>query len=316
MKRLLVVVLVAAALWAGYWMWQANALKSSVETWFEDRRADGWQASYADMSVKGFPNRLDLRFDDLQLADPDSRVVWNAPRFEILSLSYQPGHWIMAWPESQTLSTPADRYEITSQGLRASLVANSNGDIDRANIEAETLNITGTKGSTALAGLTIAAAHQQAQTYQFALQSDALAQAGSAIAPGSLDGLRINSLLDFDALWTLDTIKGPRPQPTRIDIKLAEYIDRGLELKLAGAVDLDSQGFATGEVTFKAANWRNVLQSAALPDGMANTLEQALTLIAGLSGNKNSVDLPIKLSAGKIRLGIIGLGKLPAIRIP
>ena len=44
MKRLISLVLIAALGWSGYWFWQAHIARQAVTGWFEDRRADGWQA--------------------------------------------------------------------------------------------------------------------------------------------------------------------------------------------------------------------------------------------------------------------------------
>ncbi len=57
MKRLLVIILVGAALWAGYWYVAAQGARAGFEAWFETRRAEGWQADYASLETKGFPNR-------------------------------------------------------------------------------------------------------------------------------------------------------------------------------------------------------------------------------------------------------------------
>ena len=68
MKRLLVVILVAAGLWAGYWWIGASGVKSGFAAWLDARRAEGWVADSAAITVQGFPNRFDTTFTDIRLA--------------------------------------------------------------------------------------------------------------------------------------------------------------------------------------------------------------------------------------------------------
>lgn len=319
MKYLLAVICALAIAWSGMWFWQAHALRDSLEAWFSERQQSGWEASYAAMDIKGFPNRLDVRFDALVLADPNARVTWEAPHFELLSLTYKPGHWILSFPAEQLLTTPTGEVRISSDGMRASLVSDAKGRVLRASVEAATLNVTRATKSTALADASFGAALLDGTQYQVAMTAAAVARNAEdlvGLTPDRLDGLRVNTHVDFDAPWTLSTSTAQRPQPTGLDIKLAEYQDRGLHLKMAGALKLDSKGRATGEVTIKTDNWREALASAPVPSGMREAMEQGLGLVAGLRGNQKSIDLPFIFERGKLRLGIIGLGTFPALRIP
>ena len=159
LKRLLAIVLIAASLWAGYWFMGENGLKRGLEAWLQGRRAAGWQADVADLSVVGFPNRFDTTFNEFVLADPDSGWAWQAPFFQLLALSYQPNHVIAVWPNSQTLATPLQKFQISSASMQASLRLGSSTDLplERANLVADTLLITDEAGkSTAMTALRVA----------------------------------------------------------------------------------------------------------------------------------------------------------------
>ena len=69
MKRLLVVILGLAAFWSGYWYLAMTGARSGYEDWFADRRAQGWQADYAQLEINGFPNRIDATFTEPALAE-------------------------------------------------------------------------------------------------------------------------------------------------------------------------------------------------------------------------------------------------------
>ena len=325
-KRLAIAVLVAGLAWSGFWVFAAWQTRGATENWFADRRAAGWEASYSDLAVRGFPNRVDRTFTDLVLADPRSGVIWEAPFFQVFQLSYKPGHLIAAWPETHVLTTPGGQWQITGQGQRASVVQDATG-LDRANFEAETLNITTDDGrAAALAGLR-AALHRQdddATAYRLAATVTALSTDGALMTtpglPGQANALQIDALLRFDAPIDTGTVPQTRPQPRAIDLRLAQYSFGDLDLRLAGTLDIDAGGTPTGKLTVRAQNWRAMIraarQSGHLPPGLADAVEQGLGLIAGLSGSRDTIDLPLTFADGQTRLGPIPLGPAPKIRLP
>jgi hypothetical protein len=328
----LVVILVAAAAWSAYWYVAAREARAGFESWFAARRAEGWQAEYASLSVQGYPNRVDTTFDAPALADPETGLAWSAPWFQIFALSYKPNHIIAAWPETQVLSTPDTRYDIASTDMRASLVMapETTLPLERSNLVAGAMTITPAAGNpTALTGLQLAV-NRVATTdadYRLAINADGLAPPaprGLAIAgdnplPTTLDTLRADLTISFDRPWDITALERARPQPTRIRLKLAEAKWGGLELMLAGTLDIDASGRPTGRLTVKAKNWRDMLAvlhgMGWLSDLWATRLEQGLSLAAQLSGNPNSLDLPLDFSAGSVSLGPISLGDAPVLRL-
>lgn len=321
---MLYLTLALALGWGLFWAQSAYRLKSEVAGWFEARRQEGWQADYTDLSVRGFPNRLDVTLSGLRLRDPMRGIGWEAPFFQVLGLSYKPGHQILVWPDSQTLTLPDGRYRIDSSGLRASVIHTAEGTILRANLEAEVLNVDGPRRALALAGLT--AGLQQvpgaSDAYRVGLAAEALAGPDGPLTPGKgrADGLQVQAEIGFDRPWSLDAPAGPRPQPRRIDLRMAEYRFEGLELNLAGRLSVDARGRGTGEMTLRAVNWREMLARARdtgqLPDSLADTLESGLSLAAGLKGNPKTLDLPLRFDEGALSLGVIPLGEAPRLSLP
>ena len=123
MRFLLSITFLGAALWAGYWYLGSGGAETAIRQWFDQRRTAGWTAEFSDMQVIGFPSRFDTTFTDISLADPVTGYAWDAPFFQVLSLSYRPNHVIAVWPEEQQIKTPAGSYQIQSQKARASLIA-------------------------------------------------------------------------------------------------------------------------------------------------------------------------------------------------
>lgn len=321
MRRLAILVIAAGLIWSGHWFWAAARHSNAVIDWLEARRADGWEVSYSDLSVRGFPNRLDTTLTDLTLADPHSRIVWQMPFFQLLTLSYKRGHVIAVWPDSQAISRGPQRLRIGSDGLRASVVFDpKTGAVQRTNLEAQVVNIDRSDGAAiALAGLRAAAQHTApgGTEYRLALAADAIA--GGTGTPGA-SAVSADLTATFDKLWTLSALHTPRPQPTRLGLRLMDYRLGDLELKLAGDLEIDDAGRADGRLTVKAANWRALLDQAQdggqIPPDLAEMLETGLDLLSRMSGNERTLDVPLRFDAGEMRLGPVPLGPAPRLRLP
>lgn len=311
MKRYIGLLLAVALLWSGYWVVQRQALRAELTGWFDARQAEGWTASYDDIAIRGFPSRLDVTITAPVLFDPQTGLGWTAPFVQILGLSYQRDHVILAFADSQQLTLPDGAVQITSNGLRASLVTEGDA-ILRLNAEAESLTI----------GDGVALAHPLMNFHHMASADYRLSLSAAAVATGdtSGDGLTVQALVGFDAPWTLQALDGQRPQPVTLDIARADYRHDALEVALAGQVTADAEGRMSGEVTLRAQNWQALLDQAetagTLPDTMAKPLRDALTLVASLSGRQDTLDLPLRLSRGAVSVGILPIGQAPRLRLP
>jgi hypothetical protein len=330
MKRLLIAIVVLACVWAGFWLSASTGLKSGFATWFEDRRAQGWVAEYSDLSVKGFPNRVDTHLSDLQLADPRTGWAWEAPFFQLLALSYRPNHVIAVWPNEQLLATPTQKFDITSNSLKASVVldAGTRLPLNRANLVADTLTLQDREGqTTTMTALRAAIQHddEAPKAYRFAVETDDFAPpmsvrgliGASDALPRTFSALRAQFSVAFDAPWDLDAIERQRPQPTRLDLTLAEARWGDLEIWLAGEADVDSAGAMTGKFTIKLRNWRDILRMAVnsgqIPQGLGEQMEKGLGLLSQLAGNPNTLDVPLDIRRNVAFLGPIPVGQLPPL---
>ena len=121
MRAIIGICLAAAVLWCGYWFVGSSTLQGQISEWFEQRRSEDWQADYSDISVSGFPNRFDTTISDLVLADPETGVAWEAPFFQLLTLSYKPNEIIAVWPLTQVIATPRERFDILAAKMQGSL---------------------------------------------------------------------------------------------------------------------------------------------------------------------------------------------------
>lgn len=325
MKRLLIAIIVAATLWSGYWGVGSLSVKRGVTNWMDARRAEGWVAETSSVTVKGFPNRFDTTFNNLMLADPQTGWSWTAPFFQLFALSYKPNHVIAIWPNEQQLATPFTKYNVSSTRMQASAVTEGTAlALARVNLAADTLQITGPSGDgTHMTALRAALRAEPEGIYRFAFSAEDLAPAQSFRnlvnknnrLPRTLSAFDADVTMGFDAPWDRHALETARPQLTRLKVELAEAKWGELELALAGTLDIDPQGWATGKLVVKARNWRDILQMAvsagALTPDWAQTLSGGLEMVAGLSGNPNTLDLPLTFSGETLYFGPLPLGPAP-----
>lgn len=333
MRLLLNLILLAAAAWSGYWFIGSRSSKTAFETWFESRRAEGWAADYSALTVQGFPNRFDATFNDLSLADPGTGLAWEAPFFQMLALSYQPNHVIAVWPQQQLVATPLGKYRLSSNDMRASLKLKPEPQLalERTTLTAEELVVVPTERPepVSIRALSLAAERlEDSETsYRLGLSADGLRPSApwlrlvdpSATLPETLEAVTADLTVRFDKPWNRSAIEIARPQPRHIKVSLAQARWGQLDLQMAGEVDVDESGQPRGQITVKAQNWREILQlavaSGALPESLESTVEEALSLVAGLSGNPNTLDLPLDFRNGRMLLGPVPLGPAPVLTI-
>ncbi|WP_371168265.1 DUF2125 domain-containing protein [Aliiroseovarius sp. 2305UL8-7] len=332
MRKLIVITLVLAGLWAGYWYVGAQATERAFGAWIDDRQEDGWVAEVETLSTRGFPNRFDTIFTNLELADPETGLAWTAPEFQILALSYKPHHVIAVWPGVQTLSTPRQRIEMSGNTARGSLVLSPTPALalDRSSVVLEGLKFKSTHGWTA------ALEHGQLATrrlegdqnrHEVYFEATNLTPASSFIQslgpddilPPVFEGVVVKATVDFTKPWDRFAIEDARPQIAHVNLQEFKATWGELELRLAGAVDVDENGVPDGNVTVKAQNWRKMVAiaqtSGALSPDLAPTVTGALEFLAGLSGNNDTLDIPLRLSGGTMFLGPLPIGKAPVLLI-
>lgn len=332
MRLLLAVIVIIAAGWSGYWFVGQSGLSRGFASWFDARRAEGWVAEAAEITVQGFPNRFDTGFSDLVLADPATGLAWEVGFFQILALSYQPNHVIAVWPNQQLIATPQEKFRLESQDMRASLRIAPDTRLapERATLTAEYLQVTPDSRpaeQTALTSLTLAAERQEDTGYRLGISAEGLTLAAPWQArldpqgrlPRQISGLHADLTVHFDRVWDRRAIEDARPQPTAIKVKLADAKWGQLHLQAAGEVTVTPEGWPEGEITLKARNWREMLhiaaETGAVHESLLGTVESGLALMAQMSGNPETLDVPLTFRKGRILLGPIPIGPAPVLRL-
>ena len=329
MLRLVVVFLVGALIWMGWWAFGQTAYQSGLTAWVDDRRSEGWVADYKELATRGFPNRFDTTITEVALADPDTGIAWSAPFIQFLSLSYKPHQVIAVLPDEHRFSTPFQTLDISHDDARASLFLQASTllGLDRARLVTSGLKATSSRGDTLAledGRLAVEAVQGKENAYRIGADIQGLFPTDEALGildpagvlPERVESLRTDAELTFTAPWDRNAIENARPQMTNLVLTDLSARWGNITFRAAGQVAVDEIGVPDGEITIRAEEWRRILDMAesmgVVPNALRGTVETALGL---LSGGSDVLDAPLVFSGGKVWLGIIPLGDAPRLVI-
>jgi len=327
MRILTGLVIVLAGLWFTWWWIAATAAERGAEAIFHTLRAQGLEAEVREISVAGFPNRVDLTLDAPRLATPDG-WGWQSAFVQLFALTYRPWHLIAAFAPVQQISTPFAPAVLAFDKGQASLVLKPGPDLafDRfvLDLENPALSVTG-EGETRAARALVAARRVEGAPARYDLSLDiaepaadprlVAALGGAGTFPHRLEVLRLDLAVDLSA--PLDRHASARPpRPVALELRAAEIAWGDLALDAAGRVDAAPDGTLTGEIRLGVRNWRlalGVAQAAGwIGEAGARNTERILRLFAR-PDDPESLDIPLVLGEGQMSLGAIRLGAAPKL---
>ncbi|NOD93261.1 DUF2125 domain-containing protein [Ruegeria sp. HKCCD4884] len=330
MRRLLRVFIFIAVLWSAYWFIAGYGLRNAITGWFDQQQELGWQADFSDAATAGYPTHHTTRLNNPALADPVTGTAWSADWVEFESPAIWPGRQILRFADTpQRLSYFDQTATIEADALQAHLQLRPGVALvlEKMALTAGPWSITENAQALAAGGTLELLMEQTAtpEAYSMVVRVDGftpgddlrnLMETATSL-PQSFDTLELDMVAAFDKPWDRSALEQGRPQPVRIDLKLAEAKWGGLRLFATGALDVDAQGIPTGEIAVKAENWRDMIAMAnaagALPDQAVDPVTRALNFMAGLGGNPNALDLQLNFRDGFVALGPLPLGPAPRL---
>lgn len=332
MLRVTKLLLAAALLWSLYWMAAGWGLRNGIGNWFNEQQRQGWQAEYSSLNSSGFPSHHTTRISQPTLADPGTGTAWRADWLEIESPAIWPGRQTLRFaPTPQRLSYFDQTVVIDAQDLQARLHLTPGLalGLEEMALSSDAWRISNDGRTVMQADSLKLGMTQTADTNRYQLLANASGFApGSELRamlaatdtlPGSFETLTLDMEVTFDTRWDRSALELRRPQPRRIQLKLADAHWGALRLKATGEVDIDEAGIPTGEIALKIENWRQMLVMAegagALPANARDGIERVLGLFAGFGGNPNDLDTKLNFRGGYINLGPIPLGPAPRLII-
>jgi len=100
-----VLLLAGVAVWSLFWVIARNQASSRLDAAAQQLRAAGYEASWSERTVGGYPFRLDVTLTDARLRDPSGWEI-ETPRLEAEAYMHALGHWVMAAPQGLSFARP------------------------------------------------------------------------------------------------------------------------------------------------------------------------------------------------------------------
>lgn len=330
MRALLWIILVAAALWGGYWFAGAKATEQAVSGWFAAQDGRPVAAQHQGIAVRGFPNRFDLTITQPEIRDAETGTGWSAPFAQIFTMTWKPWHLIAALPQEQTLSLPGQDLTISSTVMQGSLVLVPGMDLtlDRLSTESDGITVRSSAGwavSATSANLATRRAPDSAMGHQIwaeltTVTPDAafrMALSPLSDLPEQIERLRLDGTVTLSA--PVDRhLATTRPDLQALTVKEALLVWGDLTVSGKGDIVPTADGTAEGRIDIRIDNWRKlvpVLVAAGLvtPE-VSETVTRAMELMAAQDGTPDVLDVPLVFASGRMSLGPIPLGPAPRLR--
>ena len=95
----------AVAAWSGVWVWAKGQAQTRLDGAAQALAQAGWQLSWKDRAVTGYPFRLDVSLSDVRLREPSGWAL-EAPRIEGEAFMHAPTQWLIAATDGLTFVRP------------------------------------------------------------------------------------------------------------------------------------------------------------------------------------------------------------------
>ena len=325
MRALVMLVLLVAGLWSGWWFYGAHQTRQAFEGWLAERAAMG-EVAEAGIAVRGFPSRFDTTLSNVRIGF--GGWLWEADLFQTLMLAYAPNRAVAVWPGPQRLTDPSGN-ETVLEGSEARASVRVGVDpalpVTSVTLVARDVAVDG-EGWDALlgelriaarAGEGIGAALGEDSQYQLGILFDGLVLPDSATAGGALppvlDVLRIDATLDFDGPVALIAESPAELQRITISEITLDWGGVGLTAD-GGVLRVDRDGYLNGSLPLELRGYSLIVEALGalgfLPERQAGLALAGLSLLAG---DDDGIAVPLSFEGGETRLGPLPLGPAPRL---
>lgn len=333
LKIMAAVLTIIPVIWFSWWYIAATGQESALNQWLEERRVQGWQADVTDISVRGFPNRLDTKLTEPAIADTITGWSWSADRLDLRQVIYDPTFLVVEWPQEQRFAVPGTSATLRNSEMEASLKVSATASVDlqRASFDLRDAAVEADTGWTAAAQrftthVRLAPDAGPPNSYEFRMDAlrirppEFLRRMAdpTGTLPAFLEFAAAEGRIAMDRPLNRFSLEGFIFSANAISIRTASAEWGGLRLSTSGSVKVDEDGFAEGEFDVTAANWEDMLDTAVaagvLNRRLARNLKAGLGFVARLGGDPDVLDVSLTFENGIARLGPVPIGDAPRMR--
>ncbi|MDB5467179.1 MAG: hypothetical protein JWQ46_1941 [Phenylobacterium sp.] len=116
-----ILLLLAVVGWSGFWLWARGQAETRMDAAVADLKAAGYQVSWKDRVIGGYPFRMDVTLTEPRIREPSGWGL-EAPSLEGEAYMHALTHWIVAAPQGLTFVRPVGGpVAVKGQLIRASL---------------------------------------------------------------------------------------------------------------------------------------------------------------------------------------------------
>jgi len=331
MRKLVWLVAVLAALYAGYWFVGRSQIAARAEAALQQVDAGPLDLTYSDLSVVGFPSRFDTTLRDPALADPAAGWAWAAPWLQVFALSYRPNEVIVLFPEEQRIMVGTTELTLVSSDMRASARVRPNAALSfaEATFDIQTPRLRTSEGAElAIARLLLAARDAGGEANDYDIYAEAtgvvlpefirLGLDPEGALPPLIRELRIDGAARFAAPLDRHGMAQGLPAIEAATLRDIAFTWGDIAIRASGEIAPDDQGRASGEIALSAANWEQALGLAraagALNEGAVLTYSAMARNLDESPDDPTTLTVTLRLSDGVLSLGEYPIGAAPMLR--
>lgn len=333
---LAVFIFLFAGGYTAFWYLAANATQGAIEDWIDARNAEGYRAGLQGLRVSGFPGKILVQVDGLELARPDRALDWRwtgqniealiDPRnLRRIALAIR-GPQSLAYRSGGELPTTEIRTERTT--LQVDL--NEAFDVESVSVDAAGLSLHEGNADPVTAG-------------RFQLRAN-LGPGGGAVPDQTRISFRLDTLMmpahtrgplgnTMDFIQA-DIIVHGALIPGDLAVALADWRDADGALQIResqlrwGTLDLAGRGALTLDGEMRPSGWIDArirgyeitieaFHAAGLLDDEERESVRSVLSFLGPRGPQTAVGQMMRTEDGLIYIGPVSLGRVgPVITVP
>ena len=315
--------ILALILWGIFWWTTAQKMQNLTDNWF-DQQIVGQDRKYKNVSISGFPNRIDLTIEDTEINNYQGKFSTSIKLIQFLTLLYNRDLIISVVKPPIDVEYMNKKFKLDGDLFRSSLNLSKEKQVNKIVTEGSNLKLMDPNNYVWEWTNLLFAGDKELGTitpkYRTHLTIDNISVPSSYLNTYNFIDLLnpVIKKISFDSIISFNQDSSGLTFPHKIS-KLEDLIitiDWGLiKLSLTGDLNHSEKTSLNGSLKINISNWRSLLlvikEANLLNTKLFNTIKASLTFIASQKENKDqSLKIPINIKNNFIFLGPINIGKI------
>ena len=329
-------LLAAAGGYTAYWFHLAGQVPPGIAEWADQRRAEGLEVAYQEVSVRGFPFRLlvQVREPTIGHAAGPSPWRWRGASLQAVAQPWDLRHVIFSFEGRHEMSYVArgerQRVAAMAEASLASVVLDGDGRLRRFAVDLQGLELTasvwrgGLKAKRLQLHGRINAGDDEARprgSRELALEALGVTLPPEASGPLGRGIARIQA--EVTILGTLP--HGPpaaalaawRDDGGTVELRTLAVAWGPLDLSASGTLALDAEMRPIGAATARLKGYDETIDALSASGWLDSTKAQAAKMVLGLLAKEEAggkvLRVPVSLQQGRFYVGPLPLLRLPPL---